>query len=688
MTVDNKIQLNDPPHKEIKFILELFNTNKLIAADKEINKKLIKYPKSSVLLNILGAVLSEQNKLKEALKNYNQSIKINPNYFQAYNNLGACMHKLGKINEAIQNYQKAIEIQPNHADAYNNLGVAFKELGEDSKSITQYQKAIEIQPNHADAYNNLGVAFKELGEDSKSITQYQKAIEIQPNHADAHNNLGTVFKQLKEYKKSIYHYEKTIDIKPNSFVAYSNLGNAYKALGDYEKAIGWHQKAMQINPEYSDAYYNLGKTYEELDEFENAKKNYQKAIEIQPEHQSANSNLLFNICWSNDDSQYLKVAKKYHEAIPKYDLKQLTSIKTSAEKILNIGFVSGDFRHHSVAFFVIDTLKHLKKKKLKLFAYYNNTVEDNITKQIKKYFNKWDLVIYKTDKDLVNLIRKDNIDIIFDLNGHTVNNRLGIFKNRCAPIQVTWCGWLASTGIKEIDYIVGDKYVTPLTNQNKFTEKIYQLKEIWQCFSISNPNFTSIPIKKNSEKSIIFGSLVNHIKINENVVETWSKILNETHNSKLFLKCNFFSNPKLLDAFIRRLGNKIRKNQLIIEGRSSYSEYLNCYNKIDIVLDTFPSSGATTSFDASYMGVPILTKINKDNFWFRTGVSINKNLNMNDWIAKDESDYIQKAIKFSEDKEYLINLKPELRNFALKSPLFNSKNFSDDFYEMLLNVKN
>ena len=531
------------------------------------------------------------------------------------------------------------------------------------------------------------MAFKELGENEKSIKCYQKAIEIQPNHADAHNNLGTAFKELKEYKKSIYYYEKTIQINPNSPTAYSNLGNTYRGLGEYEKAISWHQKAIQINPEYVDAYYNLGKVFEELDEFENAKKNYQKAIEIQPDHQSANTNLLFNTCWSNDDSQYLKIAKKYHEAIQKYDLKQLTNIKTSNEKTLNIGFISGDFRNHSVAFFVIDTLKYLRKKKLKLFAYYNNTVEDNITKQIKQYFDKWVLVIYKTDKNLVNLIRKDNIDILFDLNGHTINNRLEVFKNRCAPIQITWCGWLASTGIKEIDYIVGDKYVTPLTNQNKFTEKIYQLKKIWQCFSISNPNFVSTPIKKNSEKNVIFGSLVNHIKINENVIEIWSKILNETHNSKLFLKCNFFSKPKVLDAFIQRLDNKIRKNQLIIEGRSSYSDYLNCYNKIDIVLDTFPSSGATTSFDASYMGVPILTKINKDNFWFRTGESINKNLNMNDWIAKDEADYIQKAIKFSEDKKYLINLKPELRNFALKSPLFNSKNHSDDFYEMLLNLK-
>jgi len=131
----------------------------------------------------------------------------------------------------------------------------------------------------------------------------------------------------------------------------------------------------------------------------------------------------------------------------------------------------------------------------------------------------------------------------------------------------------------------------------------------------------------------------------------------------------------------------VNKNQIILEGRSSMVEYLDCYNKIDIVLDTFPVGGSTTSFEASYMGVPILTKINENSFWFRTGESINKNLNMNDWIAKNKDDYVRKAIKFSENKNYLINLKTELRKLALKSSLFDSKNYSNDFYEMLLNIK-
>ena len=654
MIVDKKLVQDDPPQEKIKFILELFNSNKLIDAKIKIDKELIAHPKSPVLFNILGAVFVGQNKLQEALENYNKSIKINPHYVQAYNNLGVCLYQLGKITEAIQ----------------------------------IYEKAIKIQPNQADVHNNLGVAFKELGEKEKSLKYYQKAIEIQPNHADAHNNLGTAFNELKEYNKSIYHYEKTIQINPKSPIAYSNLGNAYKELGEYEKAIKWYQKAIQINPEYADSYYNLGTVFGELDELEKAISYYSKVIKIQPDHPSANANLLFNTCWSSNNNKYLEIAKKYYETIQKYDDKGLENIKTSRQKILKVGFISGDFRNHSVVFFLLDTFKYLRKKEIKLFAYSNNLNGDNFTKLIKQYFDNWISVIHKTDKDLINLIRKDNLDILFDLSGHTASNRLVIFKSRCAPVQATWCGWLASTGIKEIDYIIGDKYATPLSDQHRFTEKIYQLKSIWECLSIPNLNFKTPSVKTNDEKHIIFGYMGNITRINENVINVWSKILNQISNAKLFLKSRWFDIPEAKKRIVKKFdNNKVNQNQLIFEGESSRAEYIDCYNKINITLDTFPISGSTTSFESSYMGIPILTKINENSFWFRTGESINNNLNMSDWIAKDENDYVQKAIKFSENKNYLTNLKPDLRNLASKSSLFDSKKYSDDFYEMLLNIR-
>jgi len=686
MSFDDKKNNKDPSKEDINFILTLFNLKKFNEAEKEIHNKLIQCPDSPVLFNILGAVFSSQNKLQEAIKSYNKSISINPNYAQAYNNLGICLYKSGKINDSIYNYNKAIDIQPKDPNSHNNLGAAFKELGEHHKSIICYEKAIDINPNHADSHNNLGTAFKELGEHDKSIDCYQKAVELDPEHADAHNNLGTLFNELREFKKSIYHYEKSISKNPTLAASYTNLGNAYRGLGEYEKSINFHKKGIEINSNYADAYFNLGSLYEELNEFDKAIEQYQKAIKIEPNHLGANPNLLFNICWSNAKIDYLKTAKKFAASIKRYEKHELKNIKSSKEKTLNIGFISGDFRNHPVAFFLLDTFEHLKKKNIKMFGYNNYAFDDNVTKLLQKHFSRWEKVFYKTDKDLINLIRKDKIDILFDLSGYTANNRLAIFKNRCAPVQVTWCGWLASTGIKEMDYILGDEHATPLVDQTKFTEKIYQLKKIWQSLSISSFKKNSIDLKNSVEKNIVFGSFVKNLKINEEVINTWSQILSKNPNSKLFLKCGSFDIPEARNFFIERLQNRIKKSQLMLEGRSSRQEYLNCYNKIDILLDVFPASGATTSFEASYMGTPILTMNNEKGLWLRTGVSINHNLGMNNWIAQDQKDYINKALTFADNKKYLISLKSELRNTALKSPLFDSKNFSDNFYKMLLDI--
>ena len=315
--------------------------------------------------------------------------------------------------------------------------------------------------------------------------------------------------------------------------------------------------------------------------------------------------------------------------------------------------------------------------------------EDEYTSLLKKNFDKWNLIANKNEKDIIELIKKDNIDILFDLSGHTKGNKLVVFKNKCAPIQVTWSGWLASTGIEEIDYIVGDPYATPLSDQKKFVEKIYQMKNIWQSLSISNLDKNAFSNNVNENNTITFGSFNNTMKLNDNVIRAWSKILNKIKNSKLFLKYSSFNIPEIKMQILKKFESfEVNMNQIIVEGSSPRSEYLKCYNNIDIALDSFPINGATTNFEAAFMGVPILTKISENNAWFKSGPSINNNLHLNEWIAKNDDEYISKAIKFSENKKYLTNLKKELRNKALAGPLFDSESFSENFYEMLLNICN
>jgi predicted O-linked N-acetylglucosamine transferase (SPINDLY family) len=274
------------------------------------------------------------------------------------------------------------------------------------------------------------------------------------------------------------------------------------------------------------------------------------------------------------------------------------------------------------------------------------------------------------------------------MSGHTKKNRLPIFVNKAAPIQVTWIGYNATTGLKEIDYIIGDQYVTPLENKNQFTENILQLPNIWSC--LSKPSFeikkeNSSPALKNG--FITFGSFNNLSKINDDIINTWSEILKRVENSKLFLKTKELDNLKMVENIRKKFQkNGIDAEKIITEGRSkTREEMLKKYNQIDIALDPFPYSGVTTSFESVWMGVPLYV-LNGNNFYSRIGVSINKNLGMDDWIANNKKDYSTKILKLTSDFNQLSQTRKCLINKVDSSTLFDSSLFADNFNKILWKI--
>ncbi len=353
-----------------------------------------------------------------------------------------------------------------------------------------------------------------------------------------------------------------------------------------------------------------------------------------------------------------------------------------------MGFISADLRNHPIGYYLIDTLKYLKKKNIKLVAYHNSTETDDLTEKLKEHFDIWCNIGDKNDLKVINLIRKNGIHILFDMSGHTAKNRLPIFINNPAPVQVTWIGYNASTGLKEIDYIIGDQYVTPLENKNQFTENILQLPNIWSC--LSKPAFkikkeNSSPALKNG--FITFGSFNNLSKINDNLIDVWSKILKRVENSKLFLKTKELDNPKMVENIRKKFQkNGISAEKIITEGRSkTREEMLKKYNQIDIALDPFPYSGVTTSFESVWMGVPLYV-LNGNNFYSRIGVSINKNLDMDDWIVNNEKDYSTKILKLTSDFNQLSQTRKCLINKVDESTLFDSSLFADNFNKILWKI--
>jgi len=513
---------------------------------------------------------------------------------------------------------------------------------------------------------------------------FEKTININPEFIDAYINISLIYKKIKNLTLAKEWLNKAISIDNKNFKVYFNLAGIYKIEDNLKEAIKFYEKSIQLNKNNYYSYYNLGNIYREVRDYEKSKYNYYQALELNKNFTLCYTNLLLATSYSENNENYLKIAKNFSKSLPVYKNKKI-QFNLANEKEFKIGFVSPDFRNHPVGFFTKDLFSHLKKKNIKIYCYYNNSLDDDITKSIKADCEKFFIIEKVNDLDVINQIRNDQLDILIDLAGITEGNRLTVFKNKCAPLQATWCGWVATTGLNEIDYIFGDPHVAPFDDQKKFSEKIAQLRKIWISLSKSTIP-ANLDFNSNSKNYVTFGSSNNICKINDKVIRTWATILKNTKNSKLILKyhtifADEFIKKNLFKKFISHGANE---NQIFFDGASPRKEYFEKFNNIDIALDPFPYGGGTTSFEASFMGVPILTMKN-ESYIMRYGESINNNLEMVDWIAKDTDDYIQKGIKFA-DKDFLIKLRKEHRKRAQKSILFDTAEYSDDYYKLLSEI--
>ena len=328
-------------------------------------------------------------------------------------------------------------------------------------------------------------------------------------------------------------------------------------------------------------------------------------------------------------------------------------------------------------------INELIRTKVELFAYPTNLLEGELTLRIKPHFAAWQPLSSISNESAANLIHGDGIHILIDLSGHTAGNRLPIFAWKPAPVQITWLGYFASTGIAEIDYILGDSYVTPAEEADHYIEKVWRLPESYLCFTEPTINVEVGPLHALSIGSVTFGCFNRIERMNDNVVAVWARILKAIPDSRLFLK-----DKRLNDSVMRRAVYSrfecagIKKNQLIFEGLSPRSEYLAAYNRVDIALSPFPYGGGTTSVEGLWMGVPVIV-IRGNHFLSHLGESIAHNAGLSNWIASDEDEYVAKAIEFSSNLDDLAALRSRLRGQVVSSPLFDAKRFANQFENSL-----
>ena len=382
--------------------------------------------------------------------------------------------------------------------------------------------------------------------------------------------------------------------------------------------------------------------------------------------------------WTQSD--FLKYSKVFSDKIENFNPSNLVELNKKKNSKIRIGFLSSEILgKHSITYFLETIFKDYNKDKFEIYLYLDNAIEDENTNEFKILVKKFINVSSLEDIEAFNLIRSDNIDIMFDITGVTLSNRVSLFKNRMAPKQISWLGYCNTSGLENMDYLIADKNLIYDEEKNYYSEKIIYMPNIWNCHSGLNSirSFSDPPCLK--EKNITFGSFNNFNKINDQVISVWSQILLKVKNSKLILKSSLKMDKSFLKKEFEKYG--VIDSIKFLEKRKLESHY-NLYKNIDIALDTFPYNGVTTTFEALAMGVPVIT-MKGYNFNSRCGESIIKNLDIEDLIANNEDDYILKAQKIANNKDKILELRKNIFNISHETPLFDTKQFSQDFFGIL-----
>ena len=583
---------------------------------------------------------------------------------------------------------QALELQASGLlQEFPESGILWKLLGfarliQNKSAMTELLKATQLLPNDTDSVNNLAIALHKLGRYEDAVKNYRQSLTINPKQAETLTNLGMSLYELQRNDEAILNYRAAIKIDAKLAKTHFSLGLSLYAITNYAEAESCYHQALAIQPDFASCHNNLGIVYSDQGRIADALASYRRALEVDPQHFSAHSSLLFVYHYSSEHSaaQLLADARSYGASIAAQVSAKFTNwLCESNPQRLRIGIVSGDLRHHPVAFFLESVLANINPAHFELYAYPSHSGNDQVTARLKQYFRAWKPLLALDDKAAAQLIHADGIHILFDLSGHTANTRLPMFAWKPAPIQVSWLGYLGTSGVAEIDYVLGDPYATPVEDKENYSETIWQMPETYCCFTPPDVAIEVGALPALANQFVTFGCFNNLAKINPIVVDLWARVLHAVPDSRLFLKAKQLDNQSVRAACIAQFSQLgINADRLILEAVSPRAELLAAYHRIDIALDPFPYTGATTSVEALWMGVPLIT-LKGDRFIARCGETINQNAGLDYLIAADTDEYVAKAVALASNLPRLVTLRSNLREQVLASPLFDAPRFARNF---------
>ena len=584
----------------------------------------------------------------EAENCYRQILAVIPQHGDSLHYMGLIKYQTEHYDEAIKLLKQAKKYLPDDAEIYYNLGCVYQAIKQWQTAVTEYARATRLNPQHALAHNNKAICHLELGEEDIFRQCAETAFKLNPDSFEVLNTYANSMAGQHRFFEAIEYFKKAYTLDPQSDRTLLNVINYLYKVGDFKQGYEYLKKLdfshFDIEANYSIALFVA---------------HYES--HLTPE-QIADMHRL----WGN--SIYQSLTPQQKSEVPR----QLSQGK------IRVGYVSPDFSNHAVASFIEAPLRHHDTSQFEIFIYANVRKPDIVTDKFKSFNHHWRDIFRLNDDEVAALIKKDNIDVLVDLAGHTANNRIQLFALKPAPITITYLGYPDTTGLPNLDYRITDPWSDPVGETDKYhTETLIRLQNGFLCFTPREhcPPVKDLPFSNNGY--ITFGSLNNSPKINDYVIETWCEILKRVDNSKLILKNRIYEDDEIrkftLDKF-EGLGIDLGRIDLRTYVKDDY-EHLNLYNEIDIALDTFPYNGTTTTMEALWMGVPVISLTGQAHV-SRVSFSILKQLGLEHLSVHNRPIYIDKAIELANNSAYLESLRANLRNAMANSSLCDATGFT------------
>jgi predicted O-linked N-acetylglucosamine transferase (SPINDLY family) len=674
---------NLPDHFDALHLLGLSKSEvgEFVEAEAILQRALQLDPRSAELLSNLGVVQSDMGQFEKARASYEKSIALRPNSPVAINNLGNALFKLNLPEHAIQTFDRALALKPDYLDAVYNRGNALLFARRLDEALAAFERVIRMKPLYALAYNGRGLTFLELKRFDEAMADFDHALRLKPDFAQPLANRARGLAEMGDLQGALEQYGRARAIAPDLEAALLGEARLLGSFGRLSEALENCQRAVRNDPRSVEALTILAQCVASHGKIDEAIELYDRALAMQPDNEGAITRKIFTLDFDPraqfpEHQQVRKVWwTQIGSKITRVSPKRLENV-CDPDRRLRIGYVSADFRDHSAALVFGPVLRNHDKAVVEVFCYSCTSLRDSITDGFQRVADKWVDAWRLTDDQLAEQIISDRIDILVDLSGFTGGHRLRVFARKPAPVQVTAWGHATGDGMPEIDYLFSDPVSTPAEVRHLFAEKIYDLPCL---MTIDAPPESFKPALQPpciANGYVTFGVFNRLEKISEDSLRVWSQILQALPRAKLTIKTGALKDATLRQLIVERFAaHGVAPDRIECLGATPRLEHLAAYGGVDICLDPFPMNGGVSTWEALQAGVPVLAKLGNSNASRAAGAVI-CSVGLHEWVTDSESGYVDLAMKYASQPEYLATLRSELSARVLASPSGNTENYT------------